>query len=215
MADVYVVPDDKMPRYGEEVPRKNWQENLQDILSSIQSHRAKTPVYMPFPAGTKTLQARATESQIASQTLRDALTKRQLEAELTGIDPETGQPTWQRQYQMMALANRLSGGGGGYTPSQRIDDLFKVWQITGKAPTGLENLGVEPGTPFANTREQDLAEDRYVFIKRLTAPQGTTVTLRYNGELMTFPAQTREEALQDIEEKPGSLMTITLPNCGP
>lgn len=106
------------------------------------------------------------------------------------------------EVQRQAIAARLAGGGsGGYTPAQRIDDLFKVWQITGTAPAGLEELGVEPGTLLKDTRAQDLAEDRYMLIKRLTAPQGTSVTLSYDGKLMTFPAMTREEALQEIEWK--------------
>lgn len=49
------------------------------------------------------------------QALLDALTQRVQEAGLTGIDPDTGQKTWQRQYQENSLANalaRASGGGG-------------------------------------------------------------------------------------------------------
>jgi len=49
------------------------------------------------------------------QALLDALTQRVQEAGLTGIDPDTGQKTWERQYQEYTLANalaRASGGGG-------------------------------------------------------------------------------------------------------
>lgn len=45
------------------------------------------------------------------QALLDALTRRVQEAGLTGIDPATGQKTWERQYKEAALAR--SGGGGG------------------------------------------------------------------------------------------------------
>jgi hypothetical protein len=47
------------------------------------------------------------------QALLDALTQRVQEAGLTGIDPLTGQKTWERQYQEYTLANRGTGGGGG------------------------------------------------------------------------------------------------------
>ncbi|MFA7175065.1 MAG: hypothetical protein WC340_16955 [Kiritimatiellia bacterium] len=47
------------------------------------------------------------------QALLDALTQRVQEAGLTGIDPDTGQKTWERQYQEYTLANRGTGGGGG------------------------------------------------------------------------------------------------------
>jgi len=51
------------------------------------------------------------------QALMDTLTKRVQEAELSGIDPLTGQKTWGRQYQEQSLANAAarSGGGGGYS----------------------------------------------------------------------------------------------------
>lgn len=49
------------------------------------------------------------------QALLDALTRRVQEAGLTGIDPATGQKTWDRQYQEASLANRSSGGGSGYS----------------------------------------------------------------------------------------------------
>lgn len=60
---IKVVPDGQMPRYGEEAPRKNWQQNVGDILGSLDVHRATHPVYSPFPAGTPTLQAKQLEQQ--------------------------------------------------------------------------------------------------------------------------------------------------------
>ncbi|TYO95158.1 hypothetical protein [Desulfallas thermosapovorans] len=38
--------------YGDEVPK------LSDIINLIQSHRANNPLYIPYPAGTPTLDAR-------------------------------------------------------------------------------------------------------------------------------------------------------------
>ncbi|MCK9328171.1 MAG: lytic transglycosylase domain-containing protein [Bacteroidales bacterium] len=46
------------------------------------------------------------------QTLLDAMTKRLQEAGLTGIDPSTGQKTWDRQYQEASLAAAARGSGG-------------------------------------------------------------------------------------------------------
>lgn len=62
---VYVVPDEQMPRYGEEVPAKSWQQNLGEILGALQVHRATNPVYSPFPAGTPTL-AKQQEERLKS-----------------------------------------------------------------------------------------------------------------------------------------------------
>jgi len=109
---VYVVPD--RPRYGEEVPTKTWQQNLADIMNVISAYRAQNPVYVPFEPGTKTLQARATEAEMASQALRDALA----EAEVTGY--YKGKPTWAREYaarQLALAAAKAAGGGDALTPS--------------------------------------------------------------------------------------------------
>jgi|GEM_PF-4995405 len=37
---------------------------------------------------------------------------------------------------------------GSYTQSQKANDLMQVWQLTGKAPAGLESFGITPGTPL-------------------------------------------------------------------
>ncbi len=47
------------------------------------------------------------------QALIDALNTRLAEADLSGVDPSTGQKTWLRQYQEQDLATRLASGGGG------------------------------------------------------------------------------------------------------
>jgi len=45
--------------------------------------------------------------------MSDQLVQRETEAGLTGIDPLTGQKTWNRQYQEATLARSSGGGGGG------------------------------------------------------------------------------------------------------
>lgn len=42
--------------------------------------------------------------------------------------------------------------GGSYSPSQRVDDLIKIWGITGNAPAGLEGLGVNPGATYPGSK---------------------------------------------------------------
>jgi hypothetical protein len=66
---VYVVPDDQMPRvrYGEEVPRQNWQQALSSILGALQVHRAQNPVYIPFKPGTPTQQRLYQQESLALQ----------------------------------------------------------------------------------------------------------------------------------------------------
>jgi hypothetical protein len=111
---VFVVPDNQMPnrpRYGEEVPRRDWQQNLEALIGAIEGHRAKQGPYQPVPAGTPTFRAQESEREAQAQALRDALTQRVQVAGLTGIDPETGQSTWDRQRQGMALAQ--SGAATG------------------------------------------------------------------------------------------------------
>jgi peptidoglycan hydrolase-like protein with peptidoglycan-binding domain len=39
-----------------------------------------------------------------------------------------------------------------------FNNLFKVWQATGKAPSGLEAYGVKPGTTFTKSSEELLAD---------------------------------------------------------
>jgi hypothetical protein len=56
---------------------------------------------------------RERQAALKRQAEMDALQRRVSIAGLTGIDPETNQPTWEREYQLKALENRLAGGGGG------------------------------------------------------------------------------------------------------
>jgi hypothetical protein len=58
--------------------------------------------------------ARQNVIDIKRQAMIDALTKRSTIADITGIDPDTGEKTWGRQYQEQALAKSGSGGYGGY-----------------------------------------------------------------------------------------------------
>ena len=121
---VFVVPDNQMPnraRYGEEVPRQNWQQNLGALTGAIEGHRAKQPPYQPFSAGTPTFRAQESEREAQAQALRDALTQRVQVGGLTGIDPETGQSTWDRQYQERALALKGTGAAADAGPKTQTE----------------------------------------------------------------------------------------------
>ena len=115
---VFVVPDNQMPnraRYGEEVPRQNWQQNLEALTGAIEGHRAKQGPYQPVPAGTPTFRAQESEREAQAQALRDALTQRVQVAGLTGIDPETGQstgPKTQTERSRYATANLIQAATG-------------------------------------------------------------------------------------------------------
>jgi len=76
---VYVVPDQPV-KYGEEVPRQNWQQTLDSLVKSIQSYRSQNPINLPFKPGTPTL----------SKQQFDWL-KQYQEAQLTGV--YKGNPT--------------------------------------------------------------------------------------------------------------------------
>lgn len=87
MGEVYVVPDNQMPRrrqYGQEVPVQNAQQMLEQLTQSIQTHRAQNPVYSPFPAGTKTLEGKRFDYEQAADAAKQ-----------------------------LASASRSSGSGGG------------------------------------------------------------------------------------------------------
>lgn len=75
------------------------------------------------------------------------------------------------------------GGGSGYSTSQQIDDLMKIWQITGKAPAGLEGFGVTSGTPFGG--QETFSVERLTAVKK--AIQEGKVT--------------RQEAIDEINSK--------------
>lgn len=59
------------------------------------------------------------ERQIGRQAELDALQRRLGLADLIGYDPDTGLPTWEREYQLKALENRLAGGSGGLSSYQQ------------------------------------------------------------------------------------------------
>ncbi|MCS5696331.1 hypothetical protein NZJ93_09565 [Desulfofundulus thermocisternus] len=114
----------------------------------------------PWPAGTKTLKERELEASIASQALRDALAEaevtgkykgsptlaaRQITAAITGYDPVTGRPTWEREYgmgqlrldaQRLALWRELE-----YLPYQyaTVDALLKASQSSGSGTDYTKN----------------------------------------------------------------------------
>lgn len=63
------------------------------------------------------------------QALNDKLTQRQLDADLSGVDPHTGEKTWGRQYQeqqlaLAAMKGAGGGGGGGGGSSAKIPSLY-------------------------------------------------------------------------------------------
>lgn len=95
MGEVYVVPDNQMPRrrqYGEEVPVQDWKQALDQLNSLIKAHRAQNPVYSPFPAGTKTLAGKQFEHNQEMDRAAQALKVQALK---------------------VASASRSSGSGGG------------------------------------------------------------------------------------------------------
>lgn len=129
---VYVVPDDQMPRYGEEAGPKMWQEQLGNLLGAIQSYRQQVPVYMPFKPRTPTLQKQA---QDWARTVQ--------EAGLTGY--YQGKPTWEREYAERQLALRQATAGPKMTAgeardltygeyAQRLKDMVdEAWRTGGWA----------------------------------------------------------------------------------
>lgn len=67
MKDVYVVPDNQLPRrkqYGEEIGVQSSDQMMEGTLKRIQEHRAQNPVYAPFEPGTKTLAGRKLDHDI-------------------------------------------------------------------------------------------------------------------------------------------------------
>lgn len=148
---VYVVPD-------RGVPAKTWQEHVADLMNVISAYRAKTPVYTPFPAGTKTLQARATEAEMASQALRDALA----EAQITGY--YKGKPTWEREYatKQLALAASRAAQPKTVSPKQQYESLIYNKLLAGQPLTDIEKVYLfgsraELLPPETSPEEQDVA----------------------------------------------------------
>lgn len=70
-----------------------------------------TQGFSPLVTGYEGLGRKETMS-LQRQALLDAMTNRTQEAGLTGIDPKTGSPTWERQYQERSLAKSSAGSGG-------------------------------------------------------------------------------------------------------
>lgn len=100
-----------------DLPMQNWGANP---ASGFQ-----TPVGFESPITGYEGLGRKDTINFRRQTNLDSLERRKLEADLSGIDPFTGQKTWPRQYQEAALARSSSGGGGGYTS---LDDKLTTRQ---------------------------------------------------------------------------------------
>lgn len=104
---VFVVPDNQMQNrhYGEEVPRLSPQENLANLVKTLETHRAENPVYSPFPAGTPTMGRQQLTQQQGQFEQGMALDQAQLEEGKRQFDATL---SLQR-----AKAARSGGGGGG------------------------------------------------------------------------------------------------------
>lgn len=79
-------------------------------------------------------------------------------------------PLYRQRLLADIAATGRSGAGGGtsYSPSQRVDDLMRVWQLTGTAPAGLESLGVQAGTRLGG-EEDSVVTDARGFINDISA----------------------------------------------
>lgn len=150
---IYVVPDQpQRPQYGAE-PVKGLQQYLSEMLSSIEAHRAKTPVYIPFKPGTKTLAGKQFEAQQAAQDFNREV----IEAELTGL--YKGKPTLEAQ--RLAITAAKSGGSGGGTqrqldPRKILEQMAFERYIKGEATQDdLVLLGLmnRPSPPREDTKQ--------------------------------------------------------------
>ncbi len=104
--------------------------------------------------------------------------------QLLGTDPITGQPTVPGLQAQASLMSASRPAGGGYTQAQQIDDALKVWSVTGKAPAGLEKLGIQPGTPFKQPTDWKEA--------------ATTDTKGYIDDILN-KKKTKESALNELK----------------
>ena len=151
---IYVVPD--RPQYGAE-PVKDPQQYLGEMLSSIEAHRMKNPVYMPFEPGTPTLAGKQFEAQQAAQDFSREVT----EAELTGL--YKGKPTLEAQ--RLAITAAKSGGSGGGTerpldPQKTLEQMAFERYVKGEATQDdLVLLGLmnRPSAPREDSTEQLLS----------------------------------------------------------
>lgn len=85
-----------------------------------------------------------------------------------------------------------SGGGGssssGMTENQRFDSLMDLWKITGVAPEGMSEYGIDPGTPVAGSTTApkpvsfDDAWDEINMIANGKTSNGTVVMPAQGGE---------------------------------
>ena len=115
---VFVVPDNQMPnrpRYGEEVPRRDWQQNLGALTGAIEGHRAKQPPYQPVPAGTPTQRRQEADQSFTLQ-----------EAGATGY--YQGKPTLQRE--QAASANALAAAGDSLNLPKTVQERDRLATAT-------------------------------------------------------------------------------------
>lgn len=158
---IYVVPD--RPQYGAE-PVKGPQQYLGEMLSSIEAHRMKNPVYMPFEPGTPTLAGKQFEAQQAAQDFSREVT----EAELTGL--YKGKPTLDAQ--RLAITAAKSGGSGGGTerpldPQKTLEQMAFERYVKGEATQDdLVILGLmnRPSPPSSTKQEAQDEQTRQLML---------------------------------------------------
>ncbi len=140
------------------------------------------PVGTPSYEAQKAVQDRAQELQIAREDNAAAMARTQVSAARVGT--------------------------GGYTPGQRADDLMKVWHITGKAPSGLEHLGVSPGTPYPGSKGAT-ATDEVIYQASIT--QYTDI-IRKKKATLNEVYRDVDESMQDgiLPERVGELVKARL-----
>ncbi len=114
-------------------------------------------------SGAPTLQKQLGEMEAALQRTMTMGTVAPQDAAILGVP--AGTPSWQAKEAAADRALRLqiaqmqaSAARGG----QSTSDLFRVWQMTGKAPAGLEQYGVAPGTSIMLDPAQQQAMKQWI-----------------------------------------------------
>lgn len=156
---ITVVPDNQMPKYGEEVPVRDTNQALDSLLGMIRAHQK--PVTIPFAAGTPTEQKRQFDTgQEFSREQWDwqkDLTERQFAADQNYKNAQ------------LALSQLRAGGSGGSLGSEgeeggaafeqkRWDDAVKIvrerWDANRFQEDDLGNV-IETKVPFDSLPEYE------------------------------------------------------------
>jgi hypothetical protein len=155
---VYVVPDAAMPKYGEEVPRQTWEENVGETLAQLAARRAANPVYAPFKPGTQTLQAKQLAEQVRQheEEMKYRYAALAQQAALARLKAATGGgsslPQWQYNLLFQEVTKPFYQAAGGYL--RPVDYLADIQKYSGEL---IDILG--PGEyQKLVTRAQDLVK---------------------------------------------------------